>query len=98
MMFMVVETFRNQDGKMKRVRPARSKVKRPPPLDGLRDSKSPIPPEWSHHRAILSAKCCAGKGEQIETSVFPFSVLKRQQPLVRQHGRFCIHVKAARYE
>jgi hypothetical protein len=23
----------------------------------------PFPPEWSHHRAILSAKCGAGKGD-----------------------------------
>jgi hypothetical protein len=43
--------------------PFGEKVKRPPSLDGPRDSKSPIPPEWSHHSAILSAKCGAGKGD-----------------------------------
>jgi len=52
-------------------------LKRPRPLDGLRDSKSPIPPEWSHHRAILSAKCCAGNGDWVEQAIFPFTVLNR---------------------
>ena len=35
-----------------------------PPLDGLWDSKSPIPPEWSQYGAIVSTKCCLGKGEK----------------------------------
>jgi hypothetical protein len=40
-----------------------TKEKRPPPLDGLRDSKSPIPPrEWSHHKANPFSEMCAGKG------------------------------------
>jgi hypothetical protein len=46
------------------------------PLDGLRDSKSPIPPEWSHHRAnpfreTLCRQERLGSGWWLATRVFP---------------------------
>jgi hypothetical protein len=64
-------------------------VKRPPPLDGLRDSKSPIPPKKNGLTTGQSFRRNAVQARAIKYFAvgFAFTVLIRQQPPAVSHDK-----------